>query len=186
MITVIKESIFYVDVAINGILLFGILWSIALPEKRIWPPAQDRLWQYRLTWGLFYLIFISNALLVLLDWNTWILPDEVRFLLGAPLIVAGALLVSWAVITLGIKNTSGLRAGFIFSGPYRYTRNPQYLGDTLLFTGISLVSNSLYVLLVHLLMILVFVFTPFTEEAWLEKQYGEEYRRYKRNTPRFL
>jgi len=56
----------------------------------------------------------------------------------------------------------------------------------ILFIGISLISNALYILVVHLLMILVFLFTPFAEEVWAEKQYGEEYRNYKRNTARYF
>jgi protein-S-isoprenylcysteine O-methyltransferase Ste14 len=186
MMAGIKESIFLADVAINHILLFGVAWSIVLPEKRIWPPPKKWSWQYSTTWGLFYVAFISNALLVVLDWNTWVIPYEIRFLIGIPITVIGALLVTWGIVTLGIKNTYGLRNGFILSGPYCYTRNPQYLGDMILFIGIGLVSNSLYVAVVHLLMIVVFLFTPFTEEVWLEKQYGEEYRNYKKNTARFF
>ncbi len=182
----IKESIFIADVVINYILLFGVAWSIVLPERRIWPPPKKWSWQYSATWGLFYVAFISNALLVVLDWNTWLVPEEIRFLIGVPVTVIGALLVTWGVATLGIKNTYGLRNGFILNGPYRYTRNPQYLGDMILFIGISLISNSLYVLVVHILMILVFLFTPFAEEAWLEKQYGDNYINYKRNTARFF
>jgi protein-S-isoprenylcysteine O-methyltransferase Ste14 len=90
------------------------------------------------------------------------------------------------MFTLGIKNTSGLKDGFVNTGPYRYTRNPQYVGDTILFTGMILVSNSFYVAITHLLTILVFLLTPLTEERWLENQYGEDYLEYKRTAPRFL
>jgi len=186
MIVGIKESIFIVDVVTNYILLFGLAWSIVLPVKRIWPPPRKRSWQYLAAWGLFYVAFASNILLLVLDWNTWVIPYEIRFFVGVPVTIIGALLVMWGIVTLGIKNTYGLRDGFIFSGPYRYTRNPQYLGDTFFFIGISLISNSLYFLVVHLLMISVFLFAPFAEEVWLEKQYGEEYENYKRNTSRFL
>ncbi len=184
--TSIKEIIFIADVAANYILLFGLVWSIIFPEKRIWPPPKKWSWQYSTTWGLFYVAFISNILLLVLDWNTWLIPEEIRFLIGVPVAVIGALLVTWGIATLGIKNTYGLKNGFILNGPYRYTRNPQYLGDIILFVGMSLISNSLYFLVVHILMILVFLFTPFAEEMWLEEQYGEEYRNYKRNTARFL
>ncbi len=182
----VKENIFLADVVINYVLLFGVVWSIVFPEKRIWPPPKKWSWQYSTTWVLFYAAFISNVLLVVLDWNTWVIPYEIRFHIGIPTTVIGALLVTWGIVTLGIKNTSGLRTGFILSGPYCYTRNPQYLGDMILFIGISFVSNSLYVAVVHILMILVFLFTPFAEESWLEKQYGEKYKNYKRNTARFF
>ena len=182
----IKESIFLADVAINYILLLGVAWSIVFPEKRVWPPPQKCSWQYSATWGLFYLASMLNAMLAVLDWNTWIIPCEIRFFIGIPMMLIGTLLLTWGIVTLGIKNTYGLRNGFILGGPYYYTRNPQYLGDITLFIGISLVSNSFYVAVVHLLMIIVFLFTPWTEEVWLEKQYGNEYRKYKRDTARFF
>lgn len=186
MMVGIKESIFIVDVVANYVMLFGLVWSIVLPAKRIWPPPQKKSWQYLVTWGLFYIAFTCNIILLVLDWNTWGIPYEIRFFIGVPVLIIGVLLVTWGIATLGIKNTYGLRDRFILDGPYRYTRNPQYLGDTFFFIGISLITNSLYLLVVHLLMILIFLLAPFAEEVWLEKQYGEEYRKYKRDTARFL
>ena len=182
----IKESIFLADVLINYILLFVLVWSIAFPKKRIWPPPKKLSWQYSTTWILFHVPFILNALLIVLDWNSWVIPYEIRFLIGVPFLVIGALLATWGFTSLGHNNSHGLKDGFVLTGPYRYTRNPQYLGMMIAFTGISLISNSLYVAVVHLLMILVYLFAPFTEEVWLEEQYGDEYRNYKNNTARFL
>ena len=88
--------------------------------------------------------------------------------------------------TLGIQNTSGIKKEFVSSGPYRFTRNPQYLGDVILFVGITLLSNSLYLAIVHVLGAMVFLITPLAEEVWLKKQYGEQYIQYERATPRFL
>ena len=181
-----KEILFIIDLVALYLLLAGIVWSVALPHKRIWPPPNKRSWQYIVTWVLFYLVFILNASFIFLDWNSWIFTQNTRFLLGIPLAIIGALLVSWGIYTLGSKNTSGLKDEFITAGPYRFTRNPQYLGDMLLFTGMILISNSLYVLITHILLILVFAITPLAEEVWLEKIYGEKYKQYKLNTSRFL
>lgn len=41
-----KESIFFVDVGINYLLLLGVVLSIGLPQKRVWPPPRKRSWQY--------------------------------------------------------------------------------------------------------------------------------------------
>ena len=186
MIEEIKYSIFIADVIANYCMLFGVIWSIVKPEQRIWPPPKKWSWQYTTTWVIFYIAIILNVLLLFLDWNTWIIPNEIRFFIGIPIILIGTLFVSWGILTLGIKNTYGLKDGFILSGPYRYTRNPQYLGDIILFMGISILSNSMYVTIVHILLSLVFIFASFTEEAWLENQYGEEYNKYKSNTERFI
>ncbi|MFC1766836.1 methyltransferase family protein [Planctomycetota bacterium] len=181
-----KESIFLADVLMNNILILGIVWSIAFPKKRIWPPPKKLSWQYPTTWILFHVPFILNVLLMVLDWNSWVIPHEIRFHIGIPFLVIGVLLATWGFTTLGEKNNHGLKNGFVPIGPYRYTRNPQYLGMIIAFTGISLISNSLYVATVHLLMILVYLFAPFTEEVWLEEQYGDEYKKYKTSTARFL
>jgi protein-S-isoprenylcysteine O-methyltransferase Ste14 len=74
----------------------------------------------------------------------------------------------------------------VSDGPYRFTRNPQYLGDGLLFIGLSLIANSLHLWITHALLVLVFVLAPLTEEQWLEEQYGQTYAEYKRSVPRFL
>lgn len=182
----INGFLFTLNILIHYVLLFGAVWSVAFPRKRIWPPPQKDSWQYRSTWFLFYLAFGLNAVFIYLDWNSWIFTQNARFLIGIPLVIIGALLVSWGVITLGTKNTAGIKGGFIAKGPYQFSRNPQYTGDMILFLGMVVVSNSLYVLIGNVLLILVFAITPVAEEVWLEKAYGEEYREYKRNTPRFL
>ena len=182
----IVDLLFLLDGFILFILLFGSIWSVVVPEKRIWPPPGRRSWQYVLTWICFYSVFIFNAALFILDWNSWIFSAEIRLILGIPFCLVGALLVSWGVVTLGARNTSGLKDAFITAGPYRFTRNPQYLGDMILFIGLSLIANSIHLWITHILLILVFTITPLAEETWLEDQYGEVYRSYKRDTARFL
>jgi protein-S-isoprenylcysteine O-methyltransferase Ste14 len=179
------QTIFLVDVSLLCLLLLGGMWSVAFPKKRVWPPGGGS-WQHRLTWACFYPVFLANALLFVFDWDSWILKDMSRLILGIPLTIVGALLVSWGIFTLGARNTSGLQDGFVQAGPYRFMRNPQYLGDLLLFIGLSIITNSWLLWIAHGLLILVFLITPLTEETWLEEQYGGAYQEYKRNTPRFL
>ena len=42
----IKDSIFYLDVVVNYVLIFSVIWSIEWREKRVWTPPQNRSWQY--------------------------------------------------------------------------------------------------------------------------------------------
>jgi protein-S-isoprenylcysteine O-methyltransferase Ste14 len=180
------EWVFLLDVALLFLLLAGAVWSVAFPVRRFWPPPGRISWQYWLTWTAFYLVFGLNTALLILNWNAWVFEGNVRFMVGLPLALLGALLVSWGIVTLGTQNTSGLKAGFVSAGPYRFTRNPQYLGDIIVFFGLSIIANSLYLWITHILTIIIFVIIPLAEETWLEEQYGEEYLHYKHRIPRFL
>ena len=182
----LKTSIFFFDVFLLFVLLLGAVWSIASPDRRIWPPSRRVSWQYRITWVCFYLIFAMNAFLFVFDWDSWIFHGLHRLIVGIPIALLGALLVTWGIITLGAKNTSGLSDRFVTNGPYTFTRNPQYLGDNILFFGLSIIANSELLWITHILLILIFLITPLTEEPWLEEQYGQEYIHYKQTTSRFL
>ena len=139
-----------------------------------------------MTWILFCTATAGKLTVIVLDWNTWLIPDEIRFYLGVPIILIGTIFTFWGIKTLGVKNTSGETIEFVYSGPYKFTRNPQYLGDIAIFGGIILLSNSLHVMVLESIAILVFLITPLTEEVWLEEQYTDQYVNYKRNVARFL
>ena len=182
----LTRTIFAADVAVLFLTLAGIVWSVIRPGRRIWPPPGRASWQYALSWAAFFAVVGMNACLLVLDWNSWHFGGPVRFVLGVPLALLGALLALWGVVTLGLRNSSGVRDGLFSSGPYRFTRNPQYLGDSVLFLGLSVVANSEFLWVTHALLALVFLITPLSEEVWLREQYGEDYERYRRDTPRFL
>ncbi len=100
--------------------------------------------------------------------------------------VAGIGLVYWGVRTLGIHASQGLGGELVREGPYRYTRNPQYVGEMSFITGYIILSNSLLVLITAMLGIIWFLLAPFTEEPWLREQFGIAYEDYVSNVPRFL
>ena len=178
-------SLFLITLGLLYCYVLLILFSTLAPQRRIWP-TEGVAWRTTLFWGEFYLICVLTVGLGALDWNQGSLPLALRVGLGAPLALLGLGLVSWGVRTLGLTNTHGARAGFVRSGPYRFTRNPQYLGDILMIAGVVLVVNSLYFGVLCALLILSFVLLPFSEEVWLEAAYGEDYLRYKSQNPRFL
>lgn len=169
----------------HAALLAGALWCIAFPARRIYPMAQPDGWYYAM-WGLFGFIFLSNPLFVVLDWNAGLWPSPLRFWLAIPLALLGAALVSWGMITLGARRTSGLPEGLVAEGPYLLTRNPQYVGDFLLFVGVATLANSGVVAVTHLLTGFVLLLAPFAEEPWLEDEYGEAYSAYRQRVPRYL
>ena len=181
----LTQYLFYIALITGYLYILLLVWSILAPRHRIWPPGAVS-WKLYLSWTVFYLVVGLAVALMILDWNTWSIPPEIRFGIGVPLAALGLGLVSWGIRTLGLKNTHGVRDRFILDGPYRFTRNPQYLGDIILLAGIILIVNSVLLAVVNLLIILSFILMPLSEEPWLEEQYGEEYLQYKSRTPRFL
>ena len=180
------QTIFIVNTIVISILLATVVWSVIRPDHRVWPPPRRRSWQYLLTWIGWLVACALNVCLLFLDWNSWIFGGDLRFLLGIPLALMGGLLAFWGIVTIGWTNSKGVRDGFRPSGPYRFTRNPQYVGDTVLFVGLSIVANSQLLWITHALLTLWFIIAPLSEEVWLKEQYGEEYGRYRREAPRFL
>jgi protein-S-isoprenylcysteine O-methyltransferase Ste14 len=110
---------------------------------------------------------------------------------GCALLLAGFLLRAWAtfhfykngmrVISLSPQRT------LITSGPYRFSRNPLYLGgNVLIFLGAALLFGSpaaVVITLVHLPLVDLFIRR---EERQLESDFGEEWRQYRRHTRRWL
>ena len=72
------------------------------------------------------------------------------------------------------------------SGPYRYSRNPQVVGWGLTLLGAALIGRSFEALLLVVAFLLVHRLHLATEERYLERTFGEEYRRYRAKAPRFL
>ena len=180
------HTLFAVDVVVLLISLTATVWSVAVPDRRIWPPPYRLSWQHSLSWACFLVVCGISAALLLLDWNSWVFHGDLRLIIGVPVTLIGGLLGAWGVVTLGVTNSSGLKAGLVLSGPYRFTRNPQYLGDIILCVGVGIIANSLLLWIAHALLILVFAIAPLAEEPWLEAQYGPVYRRYRREVSRFL
>jgi protein-S-isoprenylcysteine O-methyltransferase Ste14 len=92
----------------------------------------------------------------------------------------------WGIRTLSWHASLGLEAELVRGGPYRFTRNPQYVGDMALLAGFGLACNSLATWALCALGIACFAMAPFVEEPWLRREYGEPYERYRRRVPRFL
>ena len=72
------------------------------------------------------------------------------------------------------------------SGPYRYVRNPIYLGSFTFIVSLSLVAANWFILLPSLALILLIYGQIEREEAMLIERFGDEYREYMKRTPRLI
>ncbi len=89
-------------------------------------------------------------------------------------------------MVFGARTIIGLGDKLITTGPYRYSRNPQYMGDSVTMFAYMLFTNSVLVWIIGSLAIVLNILAPFAEEPWLEERFGDAYLEYKRRVPRFI
>jgi protein-S-isoprenylcysteine O-methyltransferase Ste14 len=75
----------------------------------------------------------------------------------------------------------------VTGGPFRFTRNPMYLGLTAATLGIAFYFGTLPFFAVPLLLFLLvnFVFAPFEEEK-MQRQFGNQFAEYRARTRRWI
>src|SRR5680860_7386 len=171
-------SIAHLSSYIAMALLIFLVWSVAVPKKRIWPAPSWLSIGFWVVWIGIIAIFIGLVYVAVLDFDTWILSNQVRYFLGIPIFVIGTLYSFWAIGLMGAKNTLGIENGFVDKGPYRYCRNPQYAGDILILIGTILFVNSELFTVPAVLSIIGFWLMPLPEESWLKERYGATYEKY--------
>jgi protein-S-isoprenylcysteine O-methyltransferase Ste14 len=127
-------------------------------------------------------------------WPLRIVPPRIAFgaqVAGAVFIAIGLALPIWAVLTFRAVGTSPIptraTTAVASGGPYRFTRNPMYLGLGLVSVGVAGVANALWpLLLVPLALALVQRLVICREERYLEHKFGESYLAYKAQVRRWL
>lgn len=108
--------------------------------------------------------------------------------LGGVLVVGGAgLCVAGMRRFAGPRQISGTDVGgLVTGGVYRYTRNPQYVGYVGVLAGVGLARRSAAALGLASTAALVFRWWVPVEERHLEREFADDYRRYRRHVPRWL
>ena len=119
------------------------------------------------------------------------LPAWMR-VIGFALLGAGAVLVL-ACVGVFVARGRGTPAvfdpprQFVAVGPYRFVRNPMYIGGLMLLAGLGFYQRSLSILLFGLSMSALFhLFVVFVEEPGLKRRFGESYFAYKQSVNRWL
>ena len=112
--------------------------------------------------------------------------------LGVAFAVAGIVLAIWAVVAFRsaeteIAPTSTSNKTLVVLGPYRFTRNPMYLGLILLSFAIAFFIGRLLYFAVPVLMFLLCngLFIPF-EETKMQRQFGNQYTNYVAHVRRWI
>jgi protein-S-isoprenylcysteine O-methyltransferase Ste14 len=116
---------------------------------------------------------------------------SVLAIVGVALGLLGVALAIWGVVTFRAASTSVLpfrpATALVRRGPYRFTRNPMYVGMTLGYAGMSVVLNTWWPLLLLPLVLSALVrLVVSREEAYLTTIFGADYRDYTRSVRRWL
>jgi protein-S-isoprenylcysteine O-methyltransferase Ste14 len=110
---------------------------------------------------------------------------------GIALAVAGIALALWGAVTFRGAGTAIYpnqpARHLVRDGPYRFTRNPMYVGMIAGYLGGSLMVNSIWpVVFLPFVIALLLRFVIRREEEYLEGAFGDEYRNYRRDVSRFI
>jgi len=106
--------------------------------------------------------------------------------------VGGGALALWCILTFAMLG-KGTPAPFdpprrlVVAGPYRYVRNPMYVGAGLALAGAAMFYGSLPLLgYTGLFLLVTHAFVVFYEEPTLTRLFGQQYRDYRTRVRRWL
>ena len=140
-------------------------------------------------------VYLLAAALAMLALNRWL---PVRQLIAGPWRWAGlvpalaGLAIGGSAVRVFVRRKTTIRPGntsssLAIEGPFRFTRNPMYLGMTLLLTGLAIGLGTLSPwLLVPLFVLAIATDVIPAEEAMLADTFGEDYRGYQVRVRRWV
>jgi protein-S-isoprenylcysteine O-methyltransferase Ste14 len=120
-----------------------------------------------------------------------LMPRVVRVVLGGSLVGLAVAVIASAFRKMVRAHTNvdptQPTTALVVEGPFKFTRNPVYLSLTLLYTGISIIVNALWTMLLLPLVLLVMRKGVIDrEERYLERKFGGQYLRYKASVRRWI
>ncbi|MEL6188772.1 MAG: isoprenylcysteine carboxylmethyltransferase family protein [Myxococcota bacterium] len=139
---------------------------------------------------------VLGALLLVGGLLTWwlplrLIPTAIGVILG-PLLILGGIFFMLAGIQTMEKAETGVRhadpsTALVEDGPFRYSRNPIYLGMALLMAGIGMAANSPWIVLLSGAFIWLLQWGVIgAEEEHMAKRFGPSYQGYKKRVRRWL
>ena len=123
-------------------------------------------------------------------WPAGVAP-ALRWTTGAVLFAAAGLLAAWAMLRLARAGTPvptwRPTTALVVEGPYRHSRNPIYVALSLAYAGLGLGFDNAWLLaLLAPILVVVRYGVIAREERYLERRFGDDYRRYKAAVRRWL
>ena len=166
---------------------------------------QASLFEFQRRWWIIFSIFGTaflayfidplNSGIAVADWlakHKGLTPDNLYHLVfgfGALLLAIAALVRTWGTSYLQpevMRDSRVHTEKLLADGPYRYVRNPLYLGNIFMATGIGLMASRLGFLILVIGMTVFVIRLLLREEAELLHDQGDSYRRYCASVPRIV
>ncbi|MGY5878745.1 MAG: isoprenylcysteine carboxylmethyltransferase family protein [Candidatus Thorarchaeota archaeon] len=123
-----------------------------------------------------------------------VIPEPYNFV-GLPFIPIGFFLIIWANYSLLVIGKIGLRnrepmqrpSNLVLAGPYRFSRNPLYLGILVILAGLIIFLSSIVTAFLTVLVYIIFRYVFIKkEEILLEEEFGDEYRDFMKRVKRWF
>lgn len=138
-------------------------------------------------------IFLSHALLLYLPYYLYTLwpkitVGKIQYIIGLSIFILGSLILLTGFVNLGpILRTMGINSNKLRTqGLYRFSRNPQLIGYSLLIISFATLWPSWYVTISIVSYGIIIHRMVLTEEIHLENLFGEEFKQYCKKTPRYF
>lgn len=119
-------------------------------------------------------------------------PSFISLVSGFPIVLIGELIRIWSVSYAGseTRTTEGVGgSNLVTQGPFSCVRNPLYLGNVLIYTGIGIMSFAIF----PYIQIFAFLFFTFqyyciilNEEEYLKSAYTDKFDLYLKTVNRFI
>ncbi len=118
-------------------------------------------------------------------------PGSPMFIGGLGIIVLAIGLALWAIRTFSRAGTNipthKAALGVVSEGPYRFTRNPMYMGMQILLIGVGVMFSSEWHIISWPLFFMILKYgVVLREERYMEKKFGDEYRELLERTRRWI
>lgn len=143
--------------------------------------------------GISFFLPIKVLILIpLILEKDFILKSPLSLSIGIITITAGLFLMVKSIIDISLKGDGTLAPWspakkLVVTGLYRYVRNPMIIGVLLTLIGESICIDSKKIFIWAIIFFIINnIFFFFYEEPNLAKKFGEEYRKYKKEVPRWI
>lgn len=150
--------------------------------------------------NLFFTILQPGIVAILIPY--WILSFRIQSFFGSSftllqylaiaIFIMGVILLLICIADFAIKGKGTLSPAdptkkLVVSGPYRYSRNPMYVGVTMMLVGEAIFFQSVALwIYAGLIFTAFFLFVRFFEEPRLLEDFGDDYKKYCKSVRRWI